>query len=197
MSNVLNQLWLVLVLAVALGSGLAAVDRSLQPRIKKNAEARLSEAVLEVVPGGTAFTQLKEKVAGHVVYRVTGEGSKLLGWAVPAETMGFGDKIQMIIGISPDGQKLLGMVVLESRETPGLGDHITDARFRDQFNGKPTDATIEVVKPGQTAPVSIDAITGATISSRAVTNGINRTMHEVRDALAAADASGAEGTSHE
>ncbi len=193
--NVLKQLWLVLLLAIGLGSSLAAVDRSLQPRIEANAEARLSTAVLEVVSDGTAFTA--EKLADHEVYRVTNASGKLVGWAVPVETMGFAAEIRMIIGISPNGQSLLGMVVLESLETPGLGDNIRLPSFRDQFRGKPTEATIQVVKQGQKAPDSIDAITGATISSRAVTNGINRTMHDVREALAAAYASGAEDTSHE
>ncbi len=193
--NVLKQLWLVLVLAIGLGSALAAVDSSLQDRIQANAEARVSKAVLEVVSDGTGFTE--EKLADHDVYRVTDSSGKLAGWAVPFETMGFADKIKMILGITPDGQKIMGMVVLESRETPGLGDHIKSASFRDQYNGMPTSATIKVVKPGQTAPDSIDAITGATISSRAVTNGINQIMHDVREALAAAYASGPEEGSHE
>lgn len=194
MSSVLKQLWLVLVLAVGLGSALAAVDRSLQPRIAANAEARLREAVLEVVPAGTQFT--KQRRADHDVYRVDDASGQLVGWAVPAETMGFGDVIRMIVGITPDGQSIMGLVILDSRETPGLGDYIQAASFRDQFDGLPTSATIQVVKPGQTAQVSIDAITGATISSRAVTNGVNQTMHAVREALAAA-AAGGEDPSHE
>jgi electron transport complex protein RnfG len=186
--SVLKQLWLVLVLAVGLGSALAAVDRSLQPRIQENKDARLGAAILEVVPAGAKYT--KEELAGQDVYRVTDEGGQFVGWAVPASTMGFGDVIEMMIGVTPDGQKILGLAVLESRETPGLGAHIRDAHFRDQFKGLSTAATIQVVKSGQTAPDSIDAITGATISSRAVTNGVNRTMHEVKEALVAAAAGG-------
>jgi len=195
-SNVLNQLWLVLVLAVGLGSSLAAIDRSLQPRIEANKAARLEKAILNVVPAGSEYAEMKEKVAGHQVYRVTDASGKLAGCAVPASTMGFGDMIDMMIGMTPDGQSIMGLAIIESRETPGLGDHIRDASFRDQYKGLPTSATIEVVKPGQTAQDSIDAITGATISSRAVTNGVNRTMHEVRETLSAA-ATGGEGPSHE
>lgn len=179
--NYIKQSWLVLVLAVGLGSSLAAVDRSLQPRIAANAAARLRKAIIEVVPTGDKISE--QQIESHTVFRVTDDDGNPAGWAVPAETMGFVDKIRLIVGVSADGQSITGLIVLDSRETPGLGENIRREEFRAQFAGLPTSATIEVVKPGQTAEHSIDALTGATISSRAVTKAANQAMQDVCEGL--------------
>jgi len=179
----LKQVWLVLLLALVLSGSLALVDASLQPRIDANQQDRLQQAVFEVVPEGKS-SQL-ERVADQPVYRVLGsDGQTVVGWAIPTETVGFADKIRMIIGLSADARSITGLTILDSRETPGLGDKIT-TDWRDQFVGQPTEATLEVVKPGRTAAHPIDAITGATISSKAVTQGVNQQLAKVREALAA------------
>lgn len=179
--NFIRQSWLVLILAIGLGSSLAAVDRSLQPRIAANAAFRLRSAILEVVPSGD--TIIEQRLDKYDVYQVTDSNGNLTGWALPAETLGFVDKIRMIVGVSADGQTLTGLVVLESRETPGLGENIRTEDFRTQFKGLPTSATLEVVKRGQSADYSVDALTGATISSRAVTKAVNLTLQELREKL--------------
>ncbi len=171
LSSLLEQSWLVLLLAGVLGASLAAVDRSLQPRIQRNAQERLEKAILEVVPKGTASKLIKLD-DGRVVYKVT-DGGSVVGWAVPSETLGFQDKIKLLVGLSPDGSKITGIQVISSLETPGLGDKIKTETFRKQFIGKSAEEPVNVVKAGESASNSIDAITGATISSRAVTKAVN------------------------
>ncbi len=181
-SSFLKQVWLVLALAIVLSGSLALVNASLQPRIDANQQDRLQSAVFEVVPGGQS-SQL-EQIAGQTAYRVLGaDGKTVVGWALPTETVGFADKIRMIIGLSADGRSITGLSILDSRETPGLGDKIK-SEWRNQFVGQPADMQLEVIKPGQTADHPIDAITGATISSKAVTEGVNQQLASVRDALA-------------
>jgi electron transport complex protein RnfG len=181
-SSFIKQVWLVLALAIVLSGSLALVNASLQPRIAANQQDRLQSAVFEVVPGGQS-SQLEE-IAGQQAYRVLGgDGKTVVGWAVPTETMGFADKIRMIIGLSADGRSITGLSILDSRETPGLGDKIK-SDWRNQFVGQPADTELAVIKPGQTAEHPIDAITGATISSKAVTEGVNQQLAKVREALA-------------
>jgi electron transport complex protein RnfG len=98
-----------------------------------------------------------------------------------AEGQGFQDVLRILYGYSPLCNCVVGMKVLESKETPGLGDKIEkDADFRANFEA--LDATlnaesgtmanpIELVKPGKkTDAWQVEAITGATISSRAIAN---------------------------
>ena len=178
-----KEAWLVLTLAVVLGGALAIVERSLEAKIQHNVAARLEKAILEVVPQGVSSEATT--LAGHDVYRVADADNRLMGWAVPAETMGFQDRIRVLIGLSADGRIIRGLAILKSTETPGLGEKIRDADFRGQFADNPSDATLEVVKTGQSAEHPIHAITGATISSRAVTDAVNAQLAEVRQVIAA------------
>ena len=171
----------MLLLALALGSALAVADRALERRIAHNSQARLERAVLEVVPAGVASRPAT--LDGRAVHRVLDGSGRLVGWAVPAETVGFQDRIRLLVGISPDGKTILGLAVLQSTETPGLGERIREADFRDQFIGKSTGEPLEAVKPGQTAGQPIDAISGATISSNAVVRAVNEQLAWIRAAL--------------
>lgn len=104
---------------------------------------------------------------------------KLVGLALEARGMGYQDTIGLLYAYSADQQAIVGIRVLESRETPGLGDRIeTDREFLKNFiqldvavspNAAELANSIEFVKPGtKTAAWQIDGITGATISSRAI-----------------------------
>lgn len=101
------------------------------------------------------------------------------GVAVKAAAAGFQDIITLIYGFDPAGGKLLGMKVLESKETPGLGDKIEkDLGFVAQFKG--ASPPLKAVKRGTGASGEIDAITGATISSRAIVRIINQSLARLR-----------------
>lgn len=83
---------------------------------------------------------------------------------------GFSGYISVMVGIKPDGS-ICGTSVMEQKETPGLGTKMKEPKFRDQFNGKnPEQFKIKVKKDGG----DVDAITAATISSRAFCDAVNR-----------------------
>lgn len=123
-----RQSWLVLLLATGLSAGLSGIDFALHDRIEGHAKRRLEEAVLEVVPGGVASAPAT--IAGQSVYRVTDQLGDLCGWATLAEGRGFQDRIRLMVGVSRDGSEVTGLTVLESFETPGLGDRIQQSSFR-------------------------------------------------------------------
>jgi electron transport complex protein RnfG len=104
---------------------------------------------------------------------------KATGVAVKAAAAGFQDVITLIYGFDPTTGTLLGMKVLENKETPGLGDKIEkDLAFVAQFqNATPP---LEAVKRATGAAGEVDAITGATISSRAVVRIINESLARLR-----------------
>lgn len=177
MSRWLKQSWLVLLLAGSLGTALAVVEQSLEGRIEQHARDRLTKAVLDVVPGGVRSEQVSTD--GQPVFEVFDETGNLRGRAVVAESAGFSDRIRLMVGLSTDNSMLLGIAVLESRETPGLGERIREAAFLEQFADRPTSVELQAVKPGQTAEQPIDAISGATISSQAVTRAVNERLAAV------------------
>jgi len=123
------------------------------------------------------------------MYRLpTGEGDSLeiypakkddviVGYAVNTYTLkGFSGNISLMAGFKPDGT-IINITVLEQKETPGLGTKITEPEFNDQFNDKnPAEFELKVKKDG--GPV--DAITAATISSRAFCEAVQRAYNTLQ-----------------
>ncbi len=190
---------LVATLALAgLLSGLAIVSayRLTLPRIRANQAAALERAVFEVLPGATRMGRWVWRGAGlepaggpggaldESLFAGFTDGGQLLGWAVPAAGAGFQDTIKLIYGLEPDGARIVGMAVLESRETPGLGDRIyKDPKFVAEFLDLATLPEIALVQGHGVAPNEVDAITGATISSRAVVRILNASNARWRERL--------------
>jgi len=99
-------------------------------------------------------------------------GDAVSGYAVSVEPKGYGGKINMIVGISSDGS-VSGVTIVSMNETPGLGTKASDPNFIKQYQGvKPSDS-LQVVKQGASKKGDVQALTGATVTSRAVTKGVS------------------------
>jgi len=184
-----SSLRLVLTLAIAgLVSGVAIIGiyESTLPTITANKARELREAVFKVLPGVSQMQALvyrdgdlvvveKPDKDEPVIYGGYDEPGKFVGYAMPAAGPGFQDTIAILYGYKPAEKIVVGMEVLESRETPGLGDKIyKDAVFVAGFSALSVEPEIFAVKKGtKSQPNEIDAITGATISSKAVVRIIN------------------------
>lgn len=106
------------------------------------------------------------------VLAVTDNSGTVEGYVVAATSPnGYGGDIQVAVGITKDG-KLTGMEVISNAETAGLGSKCTEPEFKDQFAGKNA-STIAFSKTGASADNEIDAISGATITTNAVTEAVN------------------------
>ena len=120
---------------------------------------------------GCASLQETEKAdEDAVIYFGYDASGKLSGIAIPGAEPGYQDLIYGIYGYRPDQQTIIGFKVLESKETPGLGDKIlSDPDFAANFTRLLVEPQIEVVKKGEKKSENqVEAITGATISSNAV-----------------------------
>jgi electron transport complex protein RnfG len=184
-----SSLRLVLTLAIAgLISGIAIIGiyESTLPTITANKARELREAVFKVLPGVSQMQALVVRDGQlvavttpdkdePVVYGGYDDAAAFVGYAIPAAGPGFQDTIAILYGYNPVERLVVGMEVLESRETPGLGDKIyKDAEFVGSFSALSTEPVIVAVKKGtSSSPNEIDAITGATISSKAVVRIIN------------------------
>lgn len=167
------------------------------PVIERNKAEALKRAIFHVLPGATESVTFRLREDGSIIRfddKPTGDErlvyvgydaqGQFVGIAIEAAGQGFQDVIRIIYGYSPTRQQVIGMEVLESRETPGLGDKIIkDDDFVANFsaldvalNEAATDLKnpVVAVKNGKkTAAWEIDGITGATISSVAVAKIIN------------------------
>lgn len=186
-----SSLRLVLTLAIAgLVSGIAIIGiyEATLPTITANKARELREAVFKVLPGVSKMQALVYRDGEivvveapdkdePVVYGGYDEQGAFVGYAMPAAGPGFQDTIAILYGYKPEEKLVVGMEVLESRETPGLGDKIyKDAVFVGGFSALSVEPEIIAVKKGtKSSPNEIDAITGATISSKAVVRIINET----------------------
>lgn len=163
------------------------------PRIEKNRAEALEKAIFKVLPGisqtqkyyldpNENFKPVDENYKeGTLVYAGFNNNDELKGIAIEARGQGYADIIKILYGYDPQEQKIIGFYVLESKETPGLGDKIEkDETFLDNF--KALDVALNQGQnslKNQIVPVKsgtkknaweIDGITGATISSRAIAN---------------------------
>jgi electron transport complex protein RnfG len=158
--------------------------------IAANKARALERAVFEVIPAAATketFKQVGEKLEPLVgedplatkYYAGYNKEGRLVGVAMEVSGQGFQDVITLLYAYSPECRCVIGMKVMASKETPGLGTKIdTDPAFRANFAALDVALTqddsklahpITLVKHGQkTEPWQIEAITGATISSRAV-----------------------------
>jgi electron transport complex protein RnfG len=187
-----SSLRLVVSLAITgLLSGLILVGVYLltQPRILRNQAEAMRSAIFTVLPGSTNIStfvlnedQLQPFVGGEdemprgpAVFAGFDDSNTLIGYAIPADGAGFMDTVKLIYGYDPQRRAIIGMQVLESRETPGLGDKIlADPEFHANFVELLIDPTIVPVKKGKKTDANqVDCITGATISSEAVVSILN------------------------
>jgi len=158
---------------------------TLEPIKQQNIKTN-NEAMKEVLPSAEGFKKLGAAVPeageklelqlpqdGLILEVNKGEkGGQVAGYAVKVATKGYGGKIEMIVGISKEG-KVEGIKILSHTETPGLGANATNPEFSGQYKGKPIDKQLDVVKTAPSGDNQIQALTGATITSKAVTKGVN------------------------
>jgi electron transport complex protein RnfG len=144
--------------------------------IAANRAAALQRAIFRVLPAAVSYQRFEME---QTIYAGFDDQQQLVGLAIAAQGMGYQDVIRILYGYDPGRQQIVGMEVLESKETPGLGDRIEkDPVFVDNFtaldvavaaDGLSLSNPIVLVKPGtKNRAWQIDGISGATISSAAI-----------------------------
>ena len=179
MSNVKYILRLsltLLIITAVMAAALAAVNGFTAPMIAQLQAEKTQEAIELVLPGGGKEIEFTDST-GLVSTVYASE----TGYAVEVTPVGFDNTITMMVGVSKQGE-VLGIRVISHTETAGLGAVAASANsagkaFRDQFVGQ--SGPVHVSKDGGT----VDAITNATITSRAVCDGINAALDCLGDLL--------------
>ncbi len=181
--NFLKQTWLVMAAAVVFGLLVAAVAGQLEDRIKQNAIEKRDRELRKLFQEHGAGCQFTEQTGtneqgNEVPYFIARDANgQIVGYALEHSGGGFADKIKLLIAVDASLEKIKGYAVMKSNETPGFGDKIT-GDFRKEFvNCKAVKLKVET-KGDRYQPNDniIVAITGATISSTAVTKIVNEAV---------------------
>ena len=161
----------LLLIAVVVAAAMALVNRATAPVIAQANFEKTQNAISQVLPGGydEEITDFADST-GLVTKVYKGAN----GYALEVTPTGFDNTVTMMVGVDTEG-KVLGLSIISHTETAGLGavaaaDNAAGTAFRAQFAG--SSDTVQVSKDGGT----IDAITGATITSRAVCDGVNAAL---------------------
>jgi len=177
------------------------------PLIEANKAEALQRAIFKVLPGCETFITLEMVDNKLIEVSESGPGSgetskgsessqvfagydnsgSLIGFAIPGSEPGFQDIIGAIYGYDAAGEVIIGFEVLESKETPGLGDKIfKDPDFQTNFTRLSVEPEILAVKKGKKKNANeVEAITGATISSKAIVRLLNNGMNEWKQLITA------------
>ncbi len=186
--NMVVCLTVICVVSSALLAGIYALTAA--PIEKANAD-KLNEAIGEVLPPFATLSE--EKIIEldgrkYSYYEVADSSSNVLGYAVKSAAGGFGGPVSLMVGVLADGT-VYNTKTLSHSETPGLGAKCTEPAFADQFrNFDPSVKKLSVKKDGG----DIDAITAATITSRAYTDAVALAL-SISEAIKGGDAVSAEG----
>ncbi|MDF1546281.1 MAG: RnfABCDGE type electron transport complex subunit G [Bacteroidales bacterium] len=178
-STLRNMVLALLIVALVSATSLGYIYELTKGPIEQAKLAKKLAAIQQVVP---EFTNNPNADMYKVPSDVEGDtlemypaynNDKLVGTAIKTfSDKGFSKRIYLMVGLLPDGS-IKNIQVLEHAETPGLGDKMskTKSDWSEQFNGKnPTDFSLKVTKDGG----KVNAITAATISSRAYADAVER-----------------------
>jgi len=131
------------------------------------------QALSATLPGATDFKPVTIKGNPGIIKEIN-EGSangKLIGYNFTVTPKGYGGPVEIVAGISKEG-RLMDIKILSHKETPGLGAKARDLPFAGQFRNKKAEE-LTVTKTAVSNENEIQAISGATITSKAVVTGIN------------------------
>ncbi|MDD5109479.1 MAG: RnfABCDGE type electron transport complex subunit G [Candidatus Omnitrophica bacterium] len=151
---------------------LAAVNVITAPKILAQAQAEEQAALKEVMPLAVKFTAVKSDIDQQTLYYKVLDGQgKIIGYIFKASGKGYSSVIQTLVGMDSTG-KISAVKVLSQNETPGLGVRITENKFTDQFRDQDS-----------LNLSGVQAISGATISSRAVMNSVIKKAQEIKELI--------------
>ena len=190
-------------ICLVFGTGISVVNYATQGLLAKNAARHQNRVLCRAfqldVAGASAeaYQQAVDAairtstVGGRTVYECVAPGKEGVGFV--AGGMGFWDRIECVVVLSPDLQRILNVQVLDQKETPGLGARIEEPWFTDQFKGlalaweAPAGSRVLVgANPAPNAANEVDAITGATQTSMALMRFLNDELAAFRAAYSAA-----------
>jgi electron transport complex protein RnfG len=188
-----QQSWLLLVTSFLFGLLIAVADAAWSAKIEQNKAEKLRGLMASLISDANSFELAireanvpgdKGQIIKTDIYKALDGQRNCAGFAFVAVGAGFADKIELVVAVDARCEKLFGFNVLSSNETPGFGDKIKSAGFKNQFKGAPAGG-LALIKIGDASKIDekIVAISGATVTSTGVVNIFNKTVVSVKEQL--------------
>lgn len=189
----IEQSWLLIVSAFLFGLLIAVADAAWSGKANQNQKSKLSNLMKNLVQNAAKFEVAikdanipdgKGKPIKADIYKAVDGNGNNIGFAYITSGTGFADNIELIIAVDANCGKFLGFEILYANETPGFGDKMKKDEFRNQFKNAPA-GVVSLIKAGDHKKIDneIVAITGATVTSTAVTNIFNKSIVSVKEVL--------------
>lgn len=161
------------IICVVITAALAFTNAVTKDTIAENELNARNESMKIVCPEAETF-ELKSESDDGEIYEALDQNGDVKGYAVSTTASGYGGQIKVMTGISPDGTVIAIDVFYNDDETPGLGKNTSNESFTSQFKDLLSSDKIVVSKDYAGEGQQIDAVTSSTISSRAVTDAVNK-----------------------
>ncbi|MDE6026040.1 MAG: RnfABCDGE type electron transport complex subunit D [Lachnospiraceae bacterium] len=191
MKGITKAVIAIFVITVVMGAALGVVHSVTKKPIEDVADKAKQQSYKEVYPEANEILTAKEdsldykqindlvSTFGYTddtideISFAVNDKKEVIGYIIVVTNKnGYGGNIQMAVGISKERWEITGISFLSLSETVGLGMKAKESEFKDQFAGQPVDK-FEYTKTGSSSPNVIDAISGATITTSAVVDGVN------------------------
>jgi len=179
MRDILKLGFFLLLVAGVAGAGLSYVNSLASPLIAQQILQNKLDSFKEVYPHSdrvvdetaTYLTSPYDPVIKEV--NIAYRNEEIVGVIYAVETKGYSGPIALLAGFDIAAAKITAIKVLSQRETPGLGAKATDRKFSDRYKDKGIDLALEVTKTAPLKENQVQAITASTITTKAVTKGVN------------------------
>lgn len=180
MKNVIQMLLTLFVIGVISGGVLSQLSGWAAPKIAAHRKAETERAIFVVQPSGKTYGRVEG--VDFELYKVFDDSTAQIGYAMVYEGNGFAGNMRVMAGFNNDVSKMVGVQILEQTETPGLGTKVTEEPFTKQFINLSTNPQVDYVKGvPPTKDNEIQAITGATISSKSVVAILNGGIMKLKE----------------
>ncbi|MCB5259568.1 MAG: FMN-binding protein [Candidatus Cloacimonetes bacterium] len=173
------KLSLILLIFCAVASGILAYINTLTAPVIAQRKAKEEIATREALIPNANFTQAQTADGASYFVASNPETQEILGYTFIAAEIGYSSTVQTMVGVDKDF-KVLGIKIIDQAETPGLGANCTNDNFTSQYAGM-TIENLYVDKDGG----AVIALSGATITSRCITNSIRNRIQAVKSDISA------------
>jgi len=195
--EILKPTAILFAICVIVSAALAGTNLLTEDKIAEQAALKAEESRKLVIPMAASFEELEEREypanwEGGTVYKAwyvkdEDQSKWVIGYVFETSAKGYGGDVKVMTGItginSSEGE-VSGVVILSHGETPGLGANAEKEEFRSQYQQAAPENGIKIVKYQTPAEGEIEAMTGATITSTAVTNAVNQAIEQWYEVMA-------------
>lgn len=172
--EIIKPIVVLFVICVVVTALLAAVNAVTKDPIEQQSIQKAEQARAIVLPQADSFEAIDLEADGVTDCYKGIKGGKTVGYTFTASSSGYGGQVEIMVGIDSENDEISGVSILSQEETPGLGANAEKSEFTDQF--KQAAQEITVIKNAEPGDGEIEALTGATITSNAVTTSVNNVV---------------------